>query len=390
MNISDRYTYEGPRTPAPAEWEATMELDRSIFFGDIKDYLKAITEWPMFFRPETRENAFVMLYQGQPVSAIGRLCRDMVVRGQALRMGFIGGVCTHTDHRGKGLAGTVLYASLQRFVDDDVDFAYISGARPLYYRTGANHIGGFPVFFLTSDAGKSVDTKSLNIRKATRADAKILHSLNEGEETRFVRDMLDYELVLKYGYCSGGQCIFSIIESGSTPVAYVAVRGMDRKEGGWSQRVIEFAGDSEAILFAMATMASEAGSDGHLVIETQAEDELAHRLNDMGIDSTTGRLGGTVKIVNFTRTMEKLRPYFANQLGSSFAESLEFTAGSGRYIISGEGGILEIDGETNMLWTLLGTPPDSQIENVRATGLMKKALDTCLPLPLPALPINKI
>jgi len=390
MNISDRYTYEGPRTPTEAEWKDATELSCSIFFDNAPDYREAFKTWPMYFRPETRENAFVMLHQGQPVSGMERLCRDIAVRGQILRLGFIGGVCTHPDHRGKGLAGTILAASLQRFADDDVDFVYISGARPLYYRTGANNIGGFPVFSITSQAGKSVNAKNLNIRQATLADVEILRSLNENEDTRFVRDTLDYELVIQHGHCSGGQCMFNIIESSTTPVAYVALRGLDQREERWSQRVIEFAGDREAILFALTSKADELGPNGHFVVESRRGDELTQRLNDMGVKSEAGRIGGTTKILNFTRTMEKLRPYFASQLGSDFAASLEFTSGNERYAAVGEGGSLEIDGEANMLWTLLGNPPDKQKENVRAKGLMEKALEICLPLPLPALHLNTI
>ncbi len=196
--------------------------------------------------------------------------------------------------------------------------------------------------------------------------------------------------MIQNGHCCGGRCIFNIIESGSTPVAYVALRGLEQEESQWSQRVIEFAGDREAILFSLTTKADELGPNGHFVVESRQRDELTRRLNDMGVKSEAGSIGGTTKILNFTRTMEKLRPYFANQLGTDFAASLEFTSGNERYAAIGEGGSLEIDGEANMLWTLLGNPPDKQKENIRATGLMKKALETCLPLPLPPLHLNTI
>ena len=384
-----KYTYEGPRTPALAEWKATIELSRSVFFSNIPDYSEAVVKWPMFLRPETRENTFIMLHQGQPVSGINRLCRDIFVRAQPLRMGFVGSVCTHPDHRGKGLAGTVLDATLQRFADDDVDFVYISGARSLYYRLGANHVGGHPVFHLAPGAQGSVDMK-VNIRKANLADAEILRALSKTEDTRFVRDVLDYELVLQYGCCSGGICIFNIIEVDSKPVAYVAARSISHNNGKWSQKVMEFAGDREAILPALVAMANENGANGHLIIDTRPEDPLTEKLKDISSQQAPGKTGGTIKLPNFTRTMEKLRPYFSYHLGASFAESLEFVAGGGRYIISGEGGALEIDGESNMLWTLLGSPPEIESQNVRATGLMENAMKTCLPLPLPDLSINTI
>ena len=154
--------------------------------------------------------------------------------------------------------------------------------------------------------------------------------------------------------------------------------------------MIEFAGDREVILSALVVMANELGENGQLVIEVRVGEELAVRLRLMGLECKTGKTGGTVKVLNFTHTMEKLRPYFGHQLGFSFAESLEFAAGKERYVVTGKGGTLEIDGETNMLWTLLGTPPKEQIENVRATGLMEKVLSVCLPIALPALQLNTI
>lgn len=387
MEISDRYPYEGPRTPKESEFDATIKLNRATFFKNAPRQ-EAYIGWPMFLRPETEKNSYVMLYQSQPVSLITRLTRDIFIRGHKLRMGFIGGVCTHPNHRGKGLAGTVLAATLQKFADTDVDFVYISGSRRLYYSTGANHIGGFSNYSITWDIQSS--KSNLKVRKATFEDAELLRSLNEKEQTRFVRDALDYELVIQNGHCSGGQCIFNIIESDSKPLGYIATRGVNRKDGKWSQLIFEYAGDRDAISATLLEMAKEPGPNGHLIVDVKIGEELGKRLNSIGIKSTSGRHGGTVKVVNFSRTMEKLRPYIAQKTNDSFAESMEFSAGNGRYIVSGDDGYLEIDGESNMLWTLLGAPPDKQVKNVKVTGLMKKVLDECFPIPIPPLPINTI
>ncbi|MBM3210972.1 GNAT family N-acetyltransferase, partial [Candidatus Poribacteria bacterium] len=377
MEISDIYPYEGPRTPKESEYSATIELNRATFFRDTP-IQQAHREWPMFLRKETRKNSFIMLYEGQPVSLITRLTRDIFVRGHKMKMGFIGGVCTHPDHRGKGLAGTVLAATIQRFIDTDVDFVYISGARRLYYSAGANHIGGFSNYLVPSNVSHS-SGKDISIRKASLEDAELLVSISEKDETRFVRDKIDYELVIENGHCSGGQCIFNIIESGSQPVAYIATRGINYKEGKWTQNVFEYHGDREAIFAALLHLAKEPGPNGNLVVEVKPGEVLGEKLRSIGIEPIPGRIGGTVKVVNFTGTMEKLRPFFAQKFGNSFSNSLEFSAGNGRYVISGEGGYLEIDGEDNMVWTLLGAPPDKHIENVKSTGLMKEALDIIFP-----------
>jgi hypothetical protein len=51
---------------------------------------------------------------------------------------------------------------------------------------------------------------------------------------------------------------------------------------------------------------------------------------------------------------------------------------------------LEIDGVTNMVWTLLGAPPNETITNVRVSGSMRELYERCFPIPLPSLEMNMI
>ena len=138
MDMADRKEYEGPRVPREQEWDAVQELIRAVFHPKVESFEEAMRTWPMALRLDVREDTLVMFRDGRPVSAIERLERDMLVYGHRLRMGFIGGVCTDPDHRGKGLASTILAATMTRFHEDDVDFVYISGARGLYFRIGAD------------------------------------------------------------------------------------------------------------------------------------------------------------------------------------------------------------------------------------------------------------
>ena len=127
-NLSE---YEGPRSPLPDEWEAAVGLKRSVFFPDGPDFPELFRRRPLAWQDECREQTFVMFHDGEPVSMITRLERDFVACGCLLRMGYIGGVCTHPDHRGRGLAGTVLAACMDQFRQHGVDFVHISGSRSL-------------------------------------------------------------------------------------------------------------------------------------------------------------------------------------------------------------------------------------------------------------------
>jgi len=51
---------------------------------------------------------------------------------------------------------------------------------------------------------------------------------------------------------------------------------------------------------------------------------------------------------------------------------------------------LTIDGESNMLWTLLGPPPDETVSDVHAAGAMAALVEECLPIPVPSIYMNNI
>jgi len=379
--------YEGPRAPRSDEWEAVLELSRSIFFPAAGTYREAAVRWPMALHEDFKGNCYAMFLNGQPVSTIGRLERDIVVHGHALRMGFIGGVCTHPGHRGKGLASAILQASLAKFRENDVDFVYISGARSMYYGVGANHIGGHANFTIQSGAPFQFGGPEAVLRPATPNDIGHLIGLSEKEGLRFVRPVADYELSLRYGHCSGKACSFRVIEVGAIPVGYVLATPPTEKEP-HTNRILEYAGDRCAIMTILPALAREAGQA--VVMTVPHSDPLLGLLASAGIPGQPGRTSGTIKALDFDRTLRKLRGYFAEHMPAGFVDALTFAASPGKYVAWSGKDVLEIEGENTMLWTMLGSPAGQTPAGVRATGLMQTLLDRCFPLPLPSLQLNMI
>lgn len=379
--------YEGPRSPQSDEIPAVLELSRSIFFKDAPTYQEGAKRWPMALHDDWGQNHYVMLYNGQPVSTIGRLERDILVRGHRLRMGFIGGVCTHPDHRGKGLASIILQASLAKFREHDVDVVYISGARPLYYGIGATHIGGFTEFVIPGDGLSAYLRQDVILRDATPEDIILFTQLNETEGVRFVRPIRDYELCIAHGYCSGKPCTFRLIEMNSKPVGYIIVTRPTEKEPN-KVRVLEYAGERLGILAVLPRLAQEVNGTVNVTVPTK--DVLVDLFTSAGLAGQPGRTGGTVKLLDFDRTMRKLLPYFAEHLPSNFVRSLAFSAASGKYCAWSDKEVLEIEGETNMLRLLLGCPPNESLTGVRVSEGMRPLVQLCLPLPLPHLAMNTI
>ena len=134
MDADPRREYDGPRRPTEDERPAVTALNREIFYLPAASPAAKLRAWPMQPDPV---GTLAMFKGGQPVSVIDRLERDILIHGHRLRMGYIGGVCTHPDHRGRGLASTILDAQLWQFRHDNVDLVYISGGRSLYVRAGA-------------------------------------------------------------------------------------------------------------------------------------------------------------------------------------------------------------------------------------------------------------
>jgi len=377
------------------ELPAAAELARSIFFPESESLGQAAATWPMALHPEYADSTFAMLHQGKPVSLISRLERDCVVLGHPLRLGFIGGVCTHPEHRGRGLASTLLAASLNRFQANGVDFVYISGARGLYYAAGANHVGGRTGFRLRRDVlagtgfGAGLPTAP-TLRMANDEDVPVLAALYQREPVRFVRPREDYELVLRCGHCAGQACQFLLLELGGTPAGYLLVAPPGEREGRPVQPILEYCGDRSAVLTGLAQLAAEGNPALELSLAVPQGDPLGERLGGQGFSGEPLGTSGTVKVLDFGRTMGKLRPYFESRLGREAVCAMQCVAGGGRFVVHTDQDLLEIEGETNLLWTLLGAPPGQTVEPVRATGAMERLITECLPLPLPSLYLNMI
>lgn len=385
MSAIDLAEYEGPRVPKPEEWESALEMCRAIFFPRAAHYLEGAATWPMALHPDFRCHTLAVFHRGEPVSMMGHLERDIAVLGHRLRLGYIGGVCTHPNHRGKGLASMVLAASLHRLRQHGVDFVYISGARSLYYRAGADHVGGFCQ--VTVSPGALSHPHGASLRRATKEDIPLLCRLNEHDAVRFVRPYSDYDLILTYGHCGGRPSEFYLVESQGVPLGYLFVSYLEREGRRWLH-VREIRGERQAALDAIASLADSTNME--VVVDLPRGDLLGDLFATRGLQAKPGRTSGTMKVLDFCRTLRRLKPYFASHLDPDFVESLTFVDGGGRFLVNSREGALVMEGERAMLHTLLGSPRGEPIEGVRATGEATKLLQTCLPIPWPSIYMNVI
>jgi len=381
--------FSGPRTPKEDEAQACAELAYQVFFADrFPDFFSGASTWPMVLREGALKDTFAMFDGDKPVSLIHRFERDVIIHGCKLRVGFVGSVCTHPDYRGRGLASTILAATMNKFQNDGVDFVCISGDRAMYRRVGARPVGGRSEFVINPENVERLKKHApkVSIRTANLEDAGLLASIYSQEPIRFIRPLSDYEIVLKYRHCVGQTCEFVLAGDDAGTGAYLLVTSPQSREGKSYRTVFEYAGERHLVLGAICQLAQET----ELRVKVEGKDLLGEMLTELGIKGTPTRKPGTIAVPNFARTMVKLVPFFASLLPASLVQTLDFAFGDERYVAWCKDGILEIDGETNMVWTLLGAPPGESTSNVRVVGKMQELLRRCLPIPLPSLEMNMV
>jgi len=384
----DISAFSGPRTPKESEAQACAELAYQVFFSDrFPDFLSGASTWPMVLREQALQDTFAMFDGDKPVSLIHRFERDAIVHGCKIRIGFVGFVCTHPNYRGHGLASTILAATMNKFRENDVDFVCISGDRAMYRRAGARPVGGRSEFIVNPENVGKLRPKvdSVSTRTANLSDAELLAEIYDREPIRFIRPLSDYEIVLKYRHCVGQECEFILAQDG-TASAYLLATTPQTRDGKALRVVFEYAGDRQLVLSAIWSLARET----ELKVMVEGDDVLGRMLEEIGIERVPTKKPGTIAVIDFAKTMRKLLPFFASRLPATITKSLDFAFGNERYVAWCEDGILEIDGVTNMVWTLLGAPPNETITNVRVSGSMRELCERCLPIPLPSLEMNMI
>jgi predicted acetyltransferase len=104
-----------------ASWPQVEPLFKRVWPPEVMEKLS----WAhiIFAHPELR---VLVESDGQVICHVGIYRREVTWNGRKLRVGGIGGVVTHPDHRGRGLASVALNAAIQTLKDERAtDFALL-------------------------------------------------------------------------------------------------------------------------------------------------------------------------------------------------------------------------------------------------------------------------
>jgi GNAT superfamily N-acetyltransferase len=383
--------FDGPRLVRREELIASIRLSQICFGGPEIDHEE---EMLASYVSPRRGGTYVLVYQGQPVSQIGIFHDRIRMYDADIRVGSIGGVCTHPDYRRQGLATHLMEHCTQQLVKEGARLMLISGDEGVYMRLGNVFQGKYTYFSIKpSKSSQWGPTPAhLVLRKATEADALICSQLYQAEPVHFIRQKSDFFRALhdpmSNTYVHADPWI---IERSGQVVAYLFLGflwGLPDGPGSGIRHVGEYAGSRSALVDAIHVLMTT-GNLKDLSWPVAWQDvELIQLLQDSGYKGTVASLDGyTLRIINFPSFMNDLRPILRARLDTNLLRGLRFEQsgpllggiGIDQYVITRGSERLELDGAA-MTRLVMGRV-DIESESVPTTGALAEVISALFPLP---------
>ena len=325
-----RTDFDGPHLVRREELAASHRLKLTCFPGVREEVTE---EEVASYTPPRRGGVQVLSHRGVPVSQIGIYHSQVNLYGSPLRIASIGGVCTHPDYRGLGLATRLLDYCTHKLVAEGARLMLISGTRNLYARAGCVAAQDFEYVQLTAGQLSNFQRGALDafgkvsIRRATVADAPLCARLYQAEPVHFVRRVEEFaEHLSPLEKYPGAEDWVVEIRGRVVAFLFLAVPWEYWHGPETSVReVVEYAGSRVALVDGLAqVMVQSKLAELRLFVPRQDRDLLqllaAHGATGEAISLT----GHTMSIVNFPGLMSDLRPYVKARLAQEQRRGLRF------------------------------------------------------------------
>ena len=158
------------------------------------------------YTPPRRGGVQVLCHRGVPISKIGITHSQVSIYGGwrsslgqrsslgHLQVASIGGVCTHPEYRGLGLATRLLDYCTRKLTAEGARLMLVSGMRGLYTRAGCVTAQDFEYIVLKPDDLETRVSRmnGLRVRLATEADVLLCARLYQAEPVHFVRRVEEF------------------------------------------------------------------------------------------------------------------------------------------------------------------------------------------------------
>jgi len=329
------------------------------------------------------------LESGQTVSRVGLWERDVYVYGCSFKVGCIGGVWTKEEYRGRGYATRLLESAIKRTWEDGGDVLLVSGDRGLYRRLNCVAAAPYRLFEVSRmDVEKFLKGEVEPVEYCDE-DLTDLTRIYQMEPIRYHRTVEHFKSGLDrrhwwplwpgWFYVKHNTYM---LKFGSQSLAYVVIQPSN--QGGLSGKiaaVCEYAGSRNAIVGAIPWIFERYGVEKLLIWVSPFDVELQYLLNKLGLKSEIGDLPGhTIRMVDFPRLCEKIRPYFEVHLGCRKAELLKFKQENDVFTVEFQGQRLQFD--SRMIVRLVFGSVEEAVK-MPDVGELTAILRRIFPIPFP-------
>jgi len=121
------------RTAEPSDLEQMVQLlDQQFVFGAART-ISLTQRFPAVYCEANAANLFLIEERGTILSCLASKCFSVVHMGNRWRGIMIGGVYTHPQRRGEGLASRLLEQSVETLRERGMDFAVLWAVQPAFY-----------------------------------------------------------------------------------------------------------------------------------------------------------------------------------------------------------------------------------------------------------------
>ena len=379
----DLQELDGPRLVRREELAASRRLAALCFPGFVEEAGEG--EQVASYTPPRRGGVQVLCHRGAPVSQIGITHSRVNVCGSHLRVASIGGVCTHPDYRGLGLATRLLDYCMRKLTAGGARLVLISGMRRLYTRAGCVTAQDLGYIVLKSDDLRTriSGINGLKVRLATEADVLLCARLYQMEAVHFVRRAEEFT----QHFCQLEEFPRAedwIVEVTGQPAAYLFT-GIPweyrREKDAGVREVLEYAGSRVALVGGLAEVMACLGlRELRLPVPWQDVD-FFQLLRAQGATGEHVPLPWhTMRIVNFPGLMSGLRLYVRARLTARQRRGLRFEQEGDRYGIVRGQERLELDGAA-MTRLVMGIPAEMAPDTVVGPGALGEIVPALFPLP---------
>ena len=365
---------DGMRSLRREEFDSLRQLLGTVFRPSLTE------EYPHIYTPENAATLRVVVRDGQVVSHIGTLRRDASLLGCTVRAASLGGVATYEEHRGKGYATALFEDTLRACREDGVDFMHVSGYRRMYHRFGCRYVGRNWSFHLPAELAAAARESIVSLRPAGDTDLAAMAAVYRLEAVRWLRPPSDFANTLRGFVMNRPAHVMAVCERDAFRGYIVLVRPDDEK--GAVGRILEFAGDRGCLVASLGALAEQFELSS-LDLHVQGHDTLLQDLlGERGAMAEPAPTSGTVTLVNFRQLLDRMRPYFAERIGSEAAAALVFARSDDHFVFGYGAEQIVADDKGAAVQLIFGTPDgEAEEEMLRSGGKAGEILREVLPIP---------